>query len=165
MKLTPPEPIGSHHALDDFASGSAVLDVWLRRRALANEQSGASRTFVVADAGTVRGFYTLSAACIARRDVSARIRRNMPEPIPAALLGRLAVDHRAQGLGVARGLVRDAALRTVSVSEIVGIRCLMVHALSPEAARFWAHLGFTASPLDPLLLAIKLSDLAEIPSR
>jgi GNAT superfamily N-acetyltransferase len=150
--------------LDEFDSGVEVLGAWLRRRALANERAGASRTFVVAEGNIVRAYYSLSAGCVSKRDVVGRIRRNIPDPIPAMLLGRMAVDLRLQGEGLARALVQDAVLRALAVAEIVGVRCLMVHALSPAAAGFWAHLGFTASPQDPLLLAIKLSDLAALSS-
>jgi GNAT superfamily N-acetyltransferase len=160
VRISAPEPINVSHRLDDFDSGVEVLDAWLRRRALANERASASRTFVVADGAVVRAYYTLSAACVAAQEVAGRIRRNMPDPIPATLLGRLAVDRRLQGRGLARALVADAALRTLGASQTLGIRCLIVHALSNDAARFWEHLGFTPSPREPLLPAIKLTDLA-----
>ncbi|MDR3068488.1 MAG: GNAT family N-acetyltransferase [Cellulomonas sp.] len=162
MTLSPPEPLRGDHQADGFDSGVDVLDAWLRRRARFNEHEGASRTFVVADDGRVRAYYTLSAACVSAREVPGRTRRNMPDPIPAVLLGRLAVDRRLQGQGVARALVRDAALRTHRAAEAIGVRCLLVHALSADVAQFWTHLGFTASSADPLLLTIRLTDLAAV---
>ncbi|MDR2567501.1 MAG: GNAT family N-acetyltransferase [Bifidobacteriaceae bacterium] len=160
MSLRPPEPIAAAHDTSGFRSGVDTLDAWLRRRALANERSGASRTFVVADGQTVVAYYSLAAACVAARDVSGRIRRNMPDPIPAVLLARLAVDSGWQGGGLARSLVRDAVLRALAASTAVGVRCLVVNALSPKAAEFWEHIGFTPAPREPLLLAIALKDAA-----
>jgi GNAT superfamily N-acetyltransferase len=160
LSLTPPRPINQADNTECFDSGVETMDAWLRRRAMANELSGASRTFVVMEGDVIRAYYTLAAACIAPRDTTGRIRRNMPEPIPAVLLGRLAVDRRCQGQGLARALVRDAALRTVVAAQAVAVRCLIVHALSPQAAAFWEHLGFTPALRDPLLLSIGLSDIA-----
>jgi GNAT superfamily N-acetyltransferase len=127
---------------------------------LANQATGASRTFVVAQAERVAAYYCLAAAAVAPNDVTGRIRRNMPDPIPAVLLGRLAVDRRDQGRGLARGMVKDAVARTLQVSATLGVRCLVVNAISAEAARFWAGLGFTPSPGDPLLLSVTLQDAA-----
>ena len=86
-----------------------------------------------------------------------RIRRNMPDPIPAMLMGRLAVARSHQGMGIPRGLVRDAILRTLKAAEIAGIRALLVHALDDEAAGFYRHLGFLESPVDPLVLALPVA--------
>jgi GNAT superfamily N-acetyltransferase len=96
---------------------------------------------------------------VAARDTPGRIRRNTPDPIPAALLGRLAVDRRLQGAGLGRALVRDAALRVAAAADLIAVRCLIVHAASQPAAQLWEHLGFDPSPNNPLLLAIRLADL------
>lgn len=157
MALTGPEPIAADHVLDEFDSGQPALDTWLISRALRNERSGASRSYVVCDDNSVVAYYCLSTGSVARRDSPGSVSRNMPDPIPVMLVGRLAVARTHQGRGIARALMRDAILRTAKAAEIVGIRALLVHALDPDAARFYRHLGFRASPLDPLVLALPLS--------
>ena len=108
-RIGPPEKLSAEHNLSMFDSGEPVLDDWLRRRALNNEVSGASRTYVVCVGRKVVGYYALSAGAIAHTHAPGRIKRNMPGPIiPVVVLGRLAVDNAAQGKGVGTGLLRDA---------------------------------------------------------
>lgn len=90
-----------------------------------------------------------------------RFRRNMPDPIPVVVLGRLAVDKSLHGQGVARALVRDAGLRVIQVAETIGIRGMLVHALSDEAREFYQRVGFVPSPMDPMMLMVTLGDLVE----
>ncbi|MDE0176024.1 MAG: GNAT family N-acetyltransferase [Defluviicoccus sp.] len=157
MSPTAPEPIAAHHVLAGLDSGQPTLDNWLTARALRNERDGASRTYVVCDDGAVVAYYCLAAGAVQHRDVPGRFRRNMPDPIPVMLMGRLAVAGSHQGKGIARGLVRDAILRTLKAAEIAGIRALLVHALDEDAATFYRHLGFLESPVDPLVLALPVA--------
>ena len=159
--LTAPSPIADHHDLSLFSSGEASLDDWLRRRALANQVSGASRTFVVCRGDVVVGYYCLAAGAVAVTAASGRVRRNMPNPIPVAVLGRLAVDSSLQGRGLGRGLLRDAIRRTLQASEVLGVRALMVQALNVEAQRFYQGCGLVSSPSDPMVLMATIQDLAE----
>ena len=86
------------------------------------------------------------------------MRRNAPDPIPAVLLGRLAVDASAQGSGLGKFLVRDAILSTLAAADRIGVRILLVHALHERAAAFYERLGFARSPTDPLHLHVLLAD-------
>ena len=98
MNLCAPEPLASDHRIHAFACGESVLDEWLKRRALPNQASGASRTFVVAnEEREVMGYYALAAGAVAHQGATRSIRQNMPDPIPVMVLARLAVDARAQG--------------------------------------------------------------------
>jgi GNAT superfamily N-acetyltransferase len=135
------------------------LDDWLKRRALNNQASGASRTYVICDAQKVIGYYAVASGAVSSDHASGRFRRNMPEPIPVALLGRLAIDQTWQGKGLGRVLFKDCALRINAAADILGIRGIVVHALSAEAKAFYIALGFEASPLDPMTLMVKLSDI------
>jgi predicted N-acetyltransferase YhbS len=83
----------------------------------------------------------------------------MPNPIPVVVLGRLAVDKAWHGKGVGRALVRDAGLRVIQAADTIGVRGMIVHALSPEAKQFYMRLGFDLSPLDPMMLMVTLADL------
>lgn len=152
-----PQPLSSVHLLADFDCGEPILNDWLRRRALANQASGASRTFVAVDAGQrVLAYYALAAGAVAQAEAPGGIRRNMPDPIPVMVLGRLAVDRGAQGQHLGGALLKDAVLRCLKVTEHAGVRALLVHALSDEARGFYAHYGFEASPANPMTLMLRL---------
>jgi GNAT superfamily N-acetyltransferase len=154
--LSPPVPLSAEHRLDDFACGVDSLDDWLKRRARPNQLSGASRTYVVTEGSQVVGYYCLASGALVLGDAPTLVRRNMPDPMPIAVLGRLAIHQAWQGQGVGVALLQDAVLRTLHASEILGIRGLLVHALSAEAKAFYEHHGFVASPTQPMTLMLSL---------
>ena len=156
--LKTPEALGDQHELTGFNSGEPTLDDWLRRRARANQASGASRTYVLCQGLAVVGYYSLSSGAIALAEAPTRARRNMPDPIPMTVLGRLAIDRAWQGSGLGRLLLRDAILRTSQAAAIIGVRGLLVHALSPAARRFYETSGFRESPNRPMTLVVTLQD-------
>lgn len=160
--ISAPELLSPEHDLADFASGSSLLDDWLRRRALLNQESGASRTYVIRAGNRVIGYYALAAGAVAQADATTKTRRNMPNPVPVMVLGRLAIDTAFQGRGLGRALLRDAVLRTLQAADIAGIRAMLVHAISDEAKRFYERCGFQPSPVDPMTLMITLRDAHHI---
>jgi len=160
--IRPPEKLSATHDLSDFDSGEPILDEWLRLRALHNEASGSSRTYVVCVNKKVVGYYTLAVGAVVRAVAPGRVRRNMPDPLPVMVLGRLAVDKGFQRRGIGRGLLRDAVLRTVQAAEIAGIRAILVHAISAAAKRFYEGCGFIASPIDPLTVMITVAEGAKM---
>src|SRR5437868_12195637 len=109
--LGAPSPIDDGHDVSTFSCGQVSLDDWLKRRALANQKSGASRTFVSCVESRVVAYYALAAGAIACAEATGRSRRNMPDPIPGAILARLAIDSGFQKRGLGRALFRDASLR------------------------------------------------------
>lgn len=159
MTLAPPEPLAESHDTESFSSGAASLDAWLKTRALKNQATGASRTFVVCEGRRVVAYYALASSAITVHEAPGRFRRNMPDPIPVVVLGRLAVDRSYQGKGIGRALVRDASLRVIQAADTIGIRGLIVQALTDEARLFYERLGFEPSRLDPMLLMITLADM------
>ena len=160
--IRPPEKLSATHDLSDFDSGEPVLDEWLRRRALHNEASGSSRTYVVCEDKKVVGYYTLAVGAVVHAVAPGRVRRNMPDSLPVMVLGRLAVDKGHQRRGIGTGLLRDAVLRTVQAAEIAGIRAILVHAISAAAKRFYEACGFIASPIDPLTVMITVAEAAKM---
>jgi predicted N-acetyltransferase YhbS len=158
--VSPPAPLAADHDLTRFASGVAPLDEWLRRRARQNEAEGASRTFVVCSGHRVIGYYSLAAGSIMREAATGKIRRNMPEPVPVVLLGRLAVDQAWQGKGLGADLLQDAVRRTVAAAGTIGVRAILVHAISDAAKSFYERHGFRASPIDPMTLMISIEEAA-----
>lgn len=157
--LTAPEPLDAHHALDAFDCGVETLNDWLKRRAAQNQASGASRTFVSSDAGQVVAYYALASSAVAPSAAPGRFRRNMPDPIPVVVLARLAIARSHQGRGLGRAMFQDAGRRVIHASGAIGIRGLLVHALSEDAKAFYMKLGLDPSPLDPMTLMVTIADL------
>ena len=157
--LPAPEPISVDHHLDPFDCGVASLNEWLKKHALKNESKRASRTYVVADDAKVIGYYCLAAGAVALRYAPKSLTRNMPDPIPVLVLGRLAVDIAYQRRGLGRALLRNAVLRTLQAGEIAGVSAMLVHALSKEAKGFYISCGFRESPIQPMTLCLRLTDV------
>lgn len=157
LQCSAPQPLATYHQLDGFACGEPTLDGWLKRRALANQLSGASHTFVVADAdGRVVGYYAMAAGAVSHQMATSGVRRNMPDPIPVMVLARLAVARQAQGLQLGGALLQDSVHRAVAVSQNAGVRAVLVHALHENAKRFYEHYGFRESPLHPMTLMLRI---------
>lgn len=160
--LSPSEPLADHHELTNFDSGERSLDDWLKRRARANQVSGASRTYGVSSDKRVIAYYALASGAVTVDTAAGRFRRNMPEPIPVAVLARLAVDRAWQGQGIGRVLFRDAALRVTNAADAIGIRGIVVHAISDEAKSFYLALGFDPRPREPMTLMVTLRDIRAV---
>ena len=160
-----PRPVTEDDDTSEFDSGAPSLDDYLRRRALANHVQGALRCFVTCRDGRVVGYYALASASVQHSDVAGKVRRNMPDPVPVILLSRLAIDREDQGNGLGKHLLRDAILRSVQASDIIGVRALLVHALNDSARAFYAHFDFEPSPSDPLHLLLLIKDARAILGR
>jgi GNAT superfamily N-acetyltransferase len=156
--LSATEPLAGDHDIEAFVSQVPALDDWLKRRARRNEAEGASRIFVVCAGRRVIGYYSLAAGSVSHIAATGRARRNMPDPVPAVLLGRLAIDHAWQGKGLGADLLRDAVLRVLAAADTIGIRALLVHAISEDAKRFYERHGFRPSPIDPMTLMITIDE-------
>jgi GNAT superfamily N-acetyltransferase len=156
--LDAPTLLTDTHNLNSFKSGEPVLDEWLQRRALSNLESGASRTYVICPKATqnVIGFFSLSMGQILASEVVGSMRRNMPNKIPAVVLGRLAIDVSWQGKGVGRALLAEVMRRSLRAAEEVSARLVIVHAISLAAENFYKHHGFTRLPVEAPMLAIDL---------
>ncbi|MGZ9074062.1 MAG: GNAT family N-acetyltransferase [Rhodoplanes sp.] len=145
-------PLNAGHELDAFDCGTDSLNTWLRKRALRNERDGASRTYVVRVDQRVVAYYCLAAGAVAVATAPGKVRRNMPDPIPVMVLGRLAVDRAWQGKSLGTALLADAVKRTLAAAEVAGIRAIIAHAISDAAKQFYEERGFTASPAAPMTM-------------
>jgi GNAT superfamily N-acetyltransferase len=160
MPLEAPQPLTDQHRTAGFDCGDSSLNHWLEQRALANQRSGATRTFVVCDGdGVVKAYVALASGAVAVSANPGRFRRNMPDPIPVVVLARLAVCRSAQGQGLARAVLADAFERVLQASEQIGVRGILVHAASAAARNFYLHMGFDPSPTDPDTLLLRLVDV------
>ncbi len=156
MSLCAPTLLSSEHKTDHFSCGVTSLDDWLKRRARANLISGASRTYVASENLKVAAYYCLASGALALSDAPGPLKRNMPDPIPMVILGRLAVDQGWQGKGLGVALLKDAVLRTREAAGILGVRGLLAQAISDEAKAFYESYGFQASPTQPMTLLLSL---------
>ena len=156
MPLSPPVRLADDHELDDFHSGETSLDDWLKKRA---RNSGASSVYVACEVNRVAAYYSLSASAVTTALTPGRFRRNMPDPIPVVLLGRLAIDKRWQRQGIGRSLFKDAASRVLRAADTIGVRGIVVHAISDDARKFYLALGFTECPGEPMMLVVTLADV------
>lgn len=161
LHLTKPEKISRDHDISAFDCGRDSLDDWLKHRALKSSIAGDSRVYVICDdSGEVVGYYAVSAGSVCRDDAVGKLKRNAPDPIPMALIGRLAVREDLHGLGIGPALLRDAILRISQASEQIGVKGILVHALDEEAAKFYTRMGFHPSPASDYHLMVSLQDIA-----
>ncbi len=160
-EFSPVEPLRPDHVLDGFDCGHAELNTWLTKYAVQNQGAGGARTLVVSSDGRVVGYYALAAGAVVKQEASARIGKGMAaHPIPVIVPARLAVDRTMKKQGLGRALLKDALLRILEVSEVVGVRAVLVHAKHDEARSFYMdRADFEPSPLDPLQLLLLIKDL------
>jgi predicted N-acetyltransferase YhbS len=145
-KVTEPAPLRAGHILSSFDCSEEVLNFWLTKRALPALAERTASTFVVCRGKYVIGYYSLAAGSLAHADCTSSLRRNTPNPIPATVLARLAVDRREQGNGIGSHLIQDAMKRTLKAARQVAARTLIVHALTENVANYYRRLGFLDLP-------------------
>lgn len=148
--------LNDRHDLTAFDCGVTALDRWLVERALRNERNWASRTYVAEHDGRVVGYYALSASHVDHDEVGGSVRRNMPDPVAAILLGRLAVDQSMHGHGWGGGLLRDTLGRCVTVARAVDARAVITEAISDDARRFYTRFGFRETRNQPMKLYLDM---------
>jgi GNAT superfamily N-acetyltransferase len=159
MAISAPTLLEASHLLDAFDCGVPPLDDWLKKRARSNAVSGASHSYVACEGAKAVGYYALAAGSVDITATPSRFRRNMPDPIPIIVLGRLAIDRTHHGRGLGRALFRDAGRRVLQAAGIIGVRGVLVDAISDDAKAFYLALGMVVSPLNPMTLMISLADL------
>lgn len=166
LPLTQPEEISGARNVAEFACGRDSLDDWLKYKAAKSNATGDSKVFVICDdRGRVAGYYSISAGSVSRKEATRKIGRNAPDPVPMALIGRLAVHQDRQCQGIGSALLRDAILRIAQAAEYLGIKGIMVHALDDDSAKFYAKCGFRQSKVDEYHLMISMSEVtAELSS-
>ncbi len=156
-RVTAPEPLSAFHQVAEFVSGEAVLDDWLKQRASKpGSRSGQNICGVQERHEASSRFYSLATGSVNHTEATGNLRRNMPDPIPVIILARLAVDLSSHGKGLGADLLHDAVLRCYRVAENIGVRAIMVHALTEEAKNFYIHHGFKSSQTQQRTLFLRL---------
>ena len=153
-----PELLNSNRNTSDFNCDDATLNEWLSKKAFKNQKNKASQTFVICNDDKVIGFYALATGSVERMKTPKSLARNMPNPIPVIVLGRLAIDTEFHGRGLGAALLKDAIQRTIYISENVGVKALLVHAISDAAKSFYIHHNFIESPHESMTLILSMSN-------
>ncbi len=138
---------GKAHDRSSFSCGAPELDRYIRQFATQDMRRDVARVFVALDPGdtTVAGYYSLSAASFRRDDLPPDQAKRLPRyPVPAVLLGRLAVDEARKGRGLGAYLLTDALDRACRASEVLAVQALIVEARDDTAAAFYRKYGFLA---------------------
>jgi GNAT superfamily N-acetyltransferase len=147
-----PEPLSADHELATFDCGEPALDEWLRHRALKNE-SRFSRTYVVCEGKRVVAYVYISAGSLERANAPGKLRRNAPDAIPVAVIGRLAVDSAYAGKGLGGDLLADALRRIAVASQSIGVGATLIHGKTEAAKRFYLRYAeFMEYPRDSRIL-------------
>jgi GNAT superfamily N-acetyltransferase len=133
------------HDRSAFSCGAAELDRYIREHASQDVNRDIARVFVALRSGTlsVCGYYSLSAASFQRDNLPADQAKRLPRyPVPAALLGRLAVDDGAKGKGLGAFLLMDVLNRTLLATQTLAVHAMIVDARDDTAAAFYRKYGF-----------------------
>jgi predicted GNAT family N-acyltransferase len=155
-----PETLGPHHELDDFDCGIHSLNDYLKRRAASDQAADKSRTYVVCCGNRVVGYFSLAAAGVEARDATGRAAKGQgAQPVPAILIGRLAVDIAERGRGIGRELLIETLVKSAHAADTIGARVVLVHAVNEHARAFYLRYGFEPSPTDPLHLMMLMKDI------
>lgn len=161
--LSPVEKLKIEHDTESFDCGREELNRFLKKFALASQQSNSAQTYVATRGRVVVGYYSLAVGAAERQIAPERVGKGLARHfVPVMVLARLAVDVREQGQGIGKGLLKDALMRTVQAADIAGIRALFVAAKDDEAKAFYEHFNFDPSPADPYQLFLVMKDLKRL---
>jgi GNAT superfamily N-acetyltransferase len=158
--LKRPGPLEKGHDVSSFDCGVASLNDYLRKYAYQNHQNRSARTYVATRGRRVAGYYTLAAGSVSREETPRRVAQGLGGyPVPVILLARLGVDAREQGKGLGKALLKDAILRALQASDVVGSRAILTHAKDDKARAFYSKFGFEPSPVNEFHLYLLMKDV------
>jgi GNAT superfamily N-acetyltransferase len=161
-EITPPRPLAETDDRNAFDCGRDSMNHWFRRHGWANHAAGISRVNVICDTATeqIVGYVTLSAAQIERSSLAKSHQRNKPDPLPATLLGQLAVHKGYQGRGYAGSLLLFALRTALRASRDVASWGVITHPLDDGVRKFYTRYGFQELPFDPhRAMVVRMADL------
>jgi GNAT superfamily N-acetyltransferase len=139
------ELLSAQHDRSSFTCGISALDDYFHNQAGQDARRAVTRVYVAVDdiTGAIVGFYTLSATSITWLDIPEHLARKLPRyPIPAALIGRLAVDHRFHKRNFGKYLLFNALDRIVALAQQIALFAVVVDAKDNAAAGFYVRYGF-----------------------
>lgn len=150
---------GENHDRTAFDCGEPSLNDYLQKTARQHLQKGIANTYVLvgsAEPHRILGFFTLSFLEVDISELPARYGKKLPRgPLPAAKLGRLAIDKSCQGNNYGRLLLVDAMRRiAAAIRSTAGVVGLFVDAKNPSVAGFYGKFGFIPLPDNSLSLML-----------
>lgn len=159
------EPLGSHHDRTAFTCGEPALDAYLQRQASQDVRRRVARVFVAVGKAPekIAGYYSLRAASFAKDELPPELARRLPHyPVPAAVLGQLAIDRAHQGRGLGEMLLLDAIRRVLRASVTIAVYAVIVDAKHERAQAFYQRYGFRAFPSEPRRLLLPLETFEKL---
>lgn len=153
------------HDRTAFSCGASELDRYLREHASQDIKRDVARVFVAVrpEATTICGYYTLSATSFQRDELPVEQARKLPRyPVPAVLLGRLAVDRDVQRSGLGEFLLMDAMYRTLLATQVMAVHAMVVDAKDASAAKFYCRYGFIAFPNNTQRLFLPMATIRQL---
>ena len=159
------EPLAAHHDRSAFSCGEPALDAYLQRQATQDVRRRVAQVFVaIGDTpAQIAGYYTLSAASFEKAELPEALAKRLPHyPVPAAILGRLAIDLAYQGRHLGEGLLLDAIRRVVRASAALAVHAIIVDAKSARAQTFYERYGFRGFVTAPGRLFLPLDTVAKL---
>jgi GNAT superfamily N-acetyltransferase len=154
------EPLGPHHDRAAFTCGEPELDAYLQRQATQDVRRRVARVFVAVGETPERiaGYYSLSATSVEKSELPPPLAKRLPHyPVPAALLGRLAVDRAYQGRRFGETLLLDAVRRVIRAGSSLAVYAMVVDAKNERAEKFYARYGFIPFASEPRRLFLPLA--------
>lgn len=158
------EPIDKKHNRKTFTCKNLPLAEYLQRHARQNDENNIAKAFVaVDDKDTVHGYYTLSTTNIEFEEFPEEDSKGLPKyPIPAALIGKLAVDENTEGQGLGSRLLIDALQRVLTAAEEVTIKVVIVDAIDEQAKGYYLRFGFIELPGHNLKLFLPIETISQL---
>ena len=156
FKELPIITVSSDHNSEDFDCGEPARNVWLCNRALSNQRSDDTRTYVAAEGVEIFGFYALAVSSIVRDALPSSMRRNAPDPVSCVLLAQLGVDLRYQQHGIGRQLVLHAMAQATRIAELAGCRLFAVSPSGQNLVPYYRRYGFVETQATPPLMTMHL---------
>jgi GNAT superfamily N-acetyltransferase len=158
--------LSNHHDRAAFDCGVLELNDFLKTKAHQHERRHLAKTFVVtpaSDPARIAGYYALSMTHIQFASLPETTRRKLPKhPLPAALIGRLAVDQRFRGQGLGGLLLIDAFRQILRASDKVACAAVLVEAKDDAARAFYLHFGFIPFEDRPNSLFLSMKTIQQL---
>lgn len=156
-----PTTLAAEHDRAQFQCGEASLDEWLRRYAGQNRRGNTAATWVIADHDyRVAAYATLSMTAVDHSAAPGLLRKASPDPVPALLVGRLAVDQSFAGLGLGTAMVRHLLATGLELNQSAACKAVVVTALHERSKQWWLWLGFEPFEDTSLDLYLLTADIA-----
>ena len=150
------------HLVEGFDCGEPARNLWLVTRALSNQRSDDTRTYVAADGDKVLAFHAITVGSILRASLTAALRKNAPDPVGCVLLGQLAVSVGLQGQGLGREMVLHAMQQALKIAGLAGCRLFATHPARPDLVAYYEKFGFVRVDATPALMAMRMGKVRAI---